>query len=66
VSPVVLAATTAITNITARYGSGNSVINENTNINPVVAPAPGRIPIISPYNVPASKANTEAMFFPYI
>ena len=48
VSPVVLAATTAITNITPKYGSGNSVMNENTNIKPVVAPAPGRIPINNP------------------
>ena len=48
VSPVVLAATTAITKITARYGSGNSVIKLNRKIRPVVAPAPGIMPISSP------------------
>jgi hypothetical protein len=53
---VVLAATTAIQNITPKYGSENSDMKLKTNIRPVVAPAPGIIPISNPYNVPAINA----------
>ena len=58
-SPVVLAATTAITNITPKYGSNavNQPINPNSATSPVVAPALGIMPMSSPYNVPAKIAN---------
>ena len=48
-SPVVLAATTAIRNITPRYGSSAKYgIRPYNATRPVVAPAPGMIPTISP------------------
>ena len=47
-SPVVDAATSAIQNSTARYGSGKKCKNENVITRPVVTPAVGIIPINKP------------------
>ena len=64
-SPVVLAATTDITNITPKYGSNavNQPINPNRATSPVVAPALGTIPTISPYSVPAIMAKNISIFY---
>ena len=52
VSAVVDAATTAIININAEYGSGNIYRKLNRIISPVVAPAVGINPTNSPYKTP--------------
>ena len=57
-SPVVLAATTAIKKITPEYGSLTKYgISPYSATNPVVAPAAGTTPINKPYNTPVTNAN---------